>query len=542
MPSLKSSPTANVGGMQSPSGIETLLGAETGATYIRAKGPRQEGGMKYVSFTSDGKFAIAEYKQGNADFRRLSAGLDELLAFRRTLTSAVRQYWERIFIWPIERISTSTQSLAFVMPAIPCDFYVKASDFKDFNYGKVKEDKHDQKRVAEFTTIERFDVYRPEARGSFAGYFKMCADIARSIRFINRWGRSYGDISLNNILINPSTASVVFIDMDNMTVNHAKGRTTVGTPGYLAPEIYFDGERATNKTDDFSLAVMLYKILHLRHPFLRNPFSQDNEAQDYCEGGEKKPARSKNSFVYIESEKNKINRYSQADVLNYMTNDCLDYLQPYCFPWFDLDRLPSRKVVGERMAELFRKTFEDYLYDPDNRPTAEEWEKNIIRTEGRLLPCANSDCPAGAFIWDEYNYDHKMNRFVCPFCGTPLLEQVFTMSVIEHSDNNRWKWIIATPTSKTRPILRWEMGGFDAANRSKLIGDQLEDESLTEPVAEIYYSGNRFRLRNFSGTDLIFVRNNERKILSDGESIELVKNDAFYKVTDRVFLVRGIVG
>lgn len=517
------------------SNTETLVGAETGQTYLRVKGPRRQGGMKYVSFTSDGKFAIAEYKQGNADFDRLSAGLDDLLAFRRTLPSSVRQYWERIFIWPIERLDTSKQSLAFVMPAIPRDFYVKATDCNKINDGKSKENNHDQKRAAEFTTIDRFEVYRPEARGSFADYFKMCADIARSIRFINSWGRSYGDISLNNILMNPSKASVIFIDMDNMTVNHAKGRTTTGTAGYQAPEIYFDGEHATNKTDEFSLAVMLYKILHLRHPFLRNPFSQDDEAQG-------KQKRSKDSFVYIESEKNKINRYSQADVLNYITDNCLDSLQPYCFPWFDLDRLPSRKVVGERMAELFRKTFEDYLYDPDNRPTAEEWEKNIIRTEGRLLPCENSDCPAGSFIWDEYNYDHKMNRFVCPFCGTPLLEQVFTMSVIEHSDNNRWKWIIATPTSKTRPILRWEMGGFDAANRSKLIGDQLEDESLTEPVAEIYYSGNRFRLRNFSGTDLIFVRNNERKILSDGESIELVKNDAFYKVTDRVFLVRGIVG
>ena len=521
---------------------ERLRGEETGDTYIRKVGPRLEGGMKYVSLTSDGKFAIAEYKQGTADLRKLSAGLDELLSFRRTLSSAARKYWENVFIWPIERLVGKAQSLAFVMPAISRDFYVRASDFQDPDYGKAKEDNHDQKRAAEFTTIRRFCQYKSEAFGSFADYFKMCAHIARSIRFINRWGRSYGDISLNNILMNPSAASVVFIDMDNMTVNHAEGRTTAGTPGYLAPEIYFDGAQATNKTDDFSLAVMLYKILHLRHPFLRNPFSQDNEAQDYSENGDKKPLHGKDAFVYIENEHDRINRYSRADVLKYIADGCLDYLRPYCFPWFDLDQLPSRKVVGEKMSELFKKTFEDYLFDPDNRPTAEEWEKQIIRTEGRLLPCANLDCPAGSFIWDESNYDCKQNRLVCPFCGTALTEPVFTMSVIDRSDYKRWKWIIATPSSKTRPILRWELGGFDNINRSKLVGDQLEDESLVEPVAELFYTGNRFNLRNFSGADLIFIRNKEQKILADGESIVLIKDDAFYKVRDRVFHVLGVIG
>jgi len=194
------------------------------------------------------------------------------------------------------------------------------------------------------------------------------------------------------------------------------------------------------------------------------------------------------------------------------------------------------------MSELFRKTFVDYLYDPDNRPTAEEWEKQLIRTEGRLLPCSNLDCPAGSFVWDESNYDRKRNRFVCPFCGNTLTEPVLTIAVREHSDDRRWKWRIVTTSTKTRPLLRWELGGFLASDRSRLMGDQLEDECLLEPVAEIYYSGGCFNLRNQSGGDLIYVRSGEKKILSTGAAIALIKDDYFRKIDNRVFHVLGVIG
>lgn len=509
---------------------ETLRGLETGAAYVFKSKSIGAGGAKVVYLTTDGKFAIAKPKKVS-EASLFDANLEELLSFRRTLSATGRRYWDSIFIWPIERLATNSGVPAFVMPAIPSDFRLKSSDYNGSDLGPK------EKRIAEFLTVERFGIFRKEAQGTFADYFKICAHIARAIRFINRWGRSYGDISFNNILIDPPSARVRFIDMDNMTVNRAKGRTTVGTPGYQAPEIYFDGNNATSKTDDFSLAVIVYKILHLRHPFLREPFAVDNEAQP------SDPKLRKENFVYIESANNRVARYTRKGVIKGLEENCMsDVFLPYCFPWFDLDELPSRKVVGEKMSELFMKTFEDYLFDPDNRPTAEEWEKQIIRTEGRLLPCANLDCPAGSFVWDKSNYDCKTNRLVCPFCGTALTEPVFTMSVIDRADYKRWKWIIATPSSKTRPILRWELGGFDTQNRSKLLGDQLENESLVEPVAELFYTGNRFNLRNFSGADLIFIRNKEQKILADGESIALIKDDAFYKVRDRVFHVLGVIG
>lgn len=507
---------------------DTLYGLDTGTAYVYTNKSPSVGGAKRVYYTIDGKFAIARLKKG-VDASAFIGNLNEILMFRRALPLKGKQYWERIFIWPIEQLVTNADTLAYVMPVVSSNFYLRPSDYRESD--KDRKLKHNE----DFFTVLRFHDFKQDVQGTFADYFKMGEHIARAIRFINRWGRSYGDISFNNILVDPPSASVQFIDMDNMTINQASGRSMSGTPGYCAPEIYFDGTKATSKTDDFSLAVMLYKMLHLRHPFLREPYAHDVEAQPT-------PKRKKESFVYIESE-NGTNRYTRADVMKGLEKECKTELYlPHCFPWFDLDRLPSRKVVGEKMSELFKKTFEDYLFDPDNRPTAEEWEKQIIRTEGRLLPCANLDCPAGSFILDESNYDCKQNRLVCPFCGTALTEPVFTMSVIDCSDFKRWKWIIATPSSKTRPILRWELGGFDTQNRSKLLGDQLEDADLLEPVAELFYSGNRFSLRNFSGTNLTFKRNKEEKILSDGETIALLKNDVFYKVRDRAFHVLGVIG
>ncbi|MBQ7177794.1 MAG: hypothetical protein IJS08_10315, partial [Victivallales bacterium] len=306
----------------------------------------------------------------------------------------------------------------------------------------------------------------------------------------------------------------------------------------------YDGARASSKTDDFSLAVMLYKMLHLRHPFLREPYANDFEAQEVTtdKDGMPRAARRRESFVYIESEHNTHNRYTKTDVLNGLEEEQKEELLPYCFPWFDLEQLPSRKVVGERMAELFRQAFDDYLFDPENRPTAEEWEKNLIRTEGRMMPCSNPSCLAGAFLWDEFNYDRSKQRFVCPFCGTAVSEKVLTICVIEHRDDKRWRWRIAVLANQTRKILRWEMGGYDPNNRAKFVGDQLEDESLLEPVAEISYSGGRFCFRNCTGADLFFIHNGIKKILSNGESTALGKDDCFYVVENRFFHVLGTIG
>ena len=83
-----------------------------------------------------------------------------------------------------------------------------------------------------------------------------------------------GDINPGNLMINPKTAEVAFIDCDSYQVS-AGGRVhacPVGIPMYLPPELCERGCFAditrTVEQENFSIAIMLYKILVLgRHPF-----------------------------------------------------------------------------------------------------------------------------------------------------------------------------------------------------------------------------------------------------------------------------------
>ena len=62
----------------------------------------------------------------------------------------------------------------------------------------------------------------------------------------------------------------------------------------------------------------------------------------------------------------------------------------------------------------------------------------------------------------------------------------------------------------------------------------LDDKSLE------YYRNKTICVIGYPNSDS--SSNKEQKILADGESIALIKDDAFYKVRDRVFHVLGVIG
>ncbi|MBQ7176267.1 MAG: hypothetical protein IJS08_02540, partial [Victivallales bacterium] len=108
----------------------TLFGAETGTEFVFKNKSIGKGGAKEVYLTVDGKYAMGKYLDTSKS-REQNANLEEVLAFRRTLPSAIRQYWDRIFTWPLERLTPDNGGVAFVMPAISADFKISPSDLSD---------------------------------------------------------------------------------------------------------------------------------------------------------------------------------------------------------------------------------------------------------------------------------------------------------------------------------------------------------------------------------------------------------------------------
>lgn len=71
-------------------------------------------------------------------------------------------------------------------------------------------------------------------------------------------GWCYKDINEGNIYLNVRTGEILIIDCDNISV--PKDKTILGTPGYIAPEVFIT-EKPDTRTDDHSLAVFLFRLL-----------------------------------------------------------------------------------------------------------------------------------------------------------------------------------------------------------------------------------------------------------------------------------------
>ena len=80
-------------------------------------------------------------------------------------------------------------------------------------------------------------------------------------------GLCYRDISRGNVFFEPKTGEVLICDNDNVAVDGDPGGGVSGTPRFMAPEIVLGQALPSTKTDLFSLAVLLFHIFVMHHPF-----------------------------------------------------------------------------------------------------------------------------------------------------------------------------------------------------------------------------------------------------------------------------------
>ena len=131
-------------------------------------------------------------------------------------------------------------------------------------------------------------------RYTLSNRYNLIAGIFDSLREIHINGLIFTDLSPNNVLVktSPEGYTVFFIDTDNLRSRDDHYSGVLGTPGYMAPEIYRknipnkigDYERTRERTpvrdllspvgkisvdsDVFSAAVIAFQLLTLHHPFV----------------------------------------------------------------------------------------------------------------------------------------------------------------------------------------------------------------------------------------------------------------------------------
>ncbi len=213
-----------------------------------------------------------------------------------------------------------------------------------------------------------FFVYENRSNHTWKQYVIAAINIAAAVNNIHDAGIVIGDLKPDNIIIDPVSGKVRLVDTDSYQLTGENGKLfpcMVATPEYIPPELQnINFEKNTDKhyfnekTDDFSLAVIIFKILmNGVHPFA-------------C--------------------------FSASNSMNNLESN----IRKGCSPYFtetnnDGDllitlRSPSLDILPESLQELFRKAFVLGIKDPSARPSAEYWFYGLSKLNSELIMCRSN--------------------------------------------------------------------------------------------------------------------------------------------------------
>lgn len=140
------------------------------------------------------------------------------------------------FLWPILVTEQTDGSFGYLMKLRPPAY----QSFTDILNAKMRIVRHSARVNAALTIVESFLA-------------------------LHRQGKSYQDLNDGNFFIDPAGGDVLICDNDNVAP-YGVNLGIAGKCRYMAPEVVM-GEKPGMQSDYFSLAVMLFLLLFLSHPF-----------------------------------------------------------------------------------------------------------------------------------------------------------------------------------------------------------------------------------------------------------------------------------
>lgn len=384
-----------------------------------------------------------------------------------------------------------------------------------FEHGSVGNDKLSirgkEKQGKWFASAYHRNVYlHPAERGHWTDSLSICRRIAQAVRRLHAGGLAHSDLSYRNVLVDPGSGSACIIDIDGLVVPGKYPPDVTGTPDFIAPEVVRTRELSINdphrihpsiETDRHALAVLIYLYLTGRHP-LRGKKIHDSEDADRDE----QLAMGANA-LWIEHPADHSNR---SDIEEARDGE---------LPWIDAERLSSSKLCGPILEALFNTAFIEGLHCPNNRPTAEEWERALVQTRDILIPCSNDECYMGHFVF--------LNTTIvsCPLCSTRYQHSIPVLNFYTKRTGGTFRpenhQMVAI---ENKEIMSWQTDRFSFDN------ERLESEKQ-HCVARIERDGDTWSFLNVSGEQMMDATSNEtvtigqRVELYEGAKILLSKED-----------------
>ena len=232
-------------------------------------------------------------------------------------------------IWPRDLLYENGKFVGFIMPkATGIELELLCSD--DFlNYPEYQG-----------SVWEKFAFSQPN---SLIKRLKIARNICAAVAAVHAKNNYVlVDLKPQNIKITDK-GLICIIDLDSIQVTE-KGKvlfaSKVATPEYSPPEVSQNPQTKDEYWDRFSLAVIIYRILVGIHPFtgtLKPPNDKKTTDAELIKEGFYPHGKKKNEFSYINEEHNRLFKYPDA------------------------------------VIKTFKKAFDDYLLQPDKRPSAADW-------------------------------------------------------------------------------------------------------------------------------------------------------------------------
>ena len=431
------------------------------------------GGMKMTYFAPDRSYVVQFFHDAatGKDPQRLERLKAILTKYNPTISEAqggakgssetAAKYFQKLFCWPTAIVMKP--QVGIVAPTYPSAYFFQEGQFK----GQEKEGTW-------FVRSKLRKMLPPSELGSWINYFKLCILMSRAVRRLHQAGLAHSDLSCRNILVDPSGGTCVVIDIDSLVVPQLYPPDVLGTPGYIAPEVLetlhlplLDPKRRHPciSTDDHALAVLLYQYLLFRHPLMgpKTYPASSAEEQERLEMGEKS--------LFIEHPTDKSNRPTD--------------LQIQC------------SALGPQLNDLFMRAFVKGLHSPNDRPTAADWERGLIKTWDILHPCDNQHCSHRWFVLCDPTNPK------CPFCGTKVKGTIPFLELRTERRQGNWlpdgrlvvyngqsifKWHILADNFPGEEADRTPMGYFAFVQGRWLLINQAMT-SLTSPSGNLVPPG-----------------------------------------------------
>jgi len=267
----------------------------------------------------------------------------------------------KAFLWPEELSNWIDGSFGYIMPLRP-------------------------KGYEELTRFLLWDQKNRRMKASFANITARCnaaINIIEGFRALHNDGYSYQDLNNGNFFINPENGDVLICDNDNVS-ERGVNFGIAGKQRYMAPEVVLGGA-PDKRSDRFSLAVILFRMLFIEHP-LEGKYSTPPCMTPELE---KKFYGSDPVFVLDpEDDRNAANTQLNTNTLRF---------------W---------KIYPDYIRDLFIQSFgKNSVQPPYDRVIELTWLDAFIKLRSETVPCPH--CGKETFITPKYSVS-------CMYCGGQL--------------------------------------------------------------------------------------------------------------------------